>query len=562
MNDRLADLNVFLGSLSQASPGRWRLSSCGVTASLQPIPALIDTDAYAAATDRARVVLISGLSPGADSQVALARRALEGMRGVGGGLSGEIALSAVPWANPDGARDLSGGYPPQGNFFNDSEERETRYLWRWLCFQAPDLILEVRAGESVQWQANASGSGLGSALGGATVISEDTSLLAALGQGSPDGLGPIPGLRLTTPPDHLATELSRLWSVITHESNPPTLSPARRALDVRRARSFLDVGYLLSQVYGHQLDPVNYTQGVAISGRLRLAQLDQGVESPVPQIVEMLEPYVSGSAPMFGDQAGGANLAGLIWGEELAEATGDRRYAELIVQVADRYRSGPNGGAPSPCDPDFRTEDMFMAGAMMGRAFSITSQQRYLDLLTEFLTDAHTQQDNGLFWHCRSAPYFWGRGNGFAAMGLTETLTYLPENYPHMDAVLVMYRRLLAALSQLQEPSGMYPQVLDFPGSYPEFTATCMIGYAMARGLQRGWLDQSYLPSVELAWQGVSERVDEAGNVVDACASTGVQDNLKDYLDRPAIFGFDDRSGSMALWFAVEMERLRRHRAA
>ena len=29
-------------------------------------------------------------------------------------------------------------------------------------------------------------------------------------------------------------------------------------------------------------------------------------------------------------------------------------------------------------------------------------------------------------------------------------------------------------------------------------------------------------------------------------------------LDRPAIFGFDDRSGGMALWFAVEMERLDR----
>ena len=50
------------------------------------------------------------------------------------------------------------------------------------------------------------------------------------------------------------------------------------------------------------------------------------------------------------------------------------------------------------------------------------------------------------------------------------------------------------------------------------------------------------------------------GNVVDGCASTGAQENLKDYLDRPAIFGFDDRSGGMALWFAVEMERLARER--
>ena len=245
-------------------------------------------------------------------------------------------------------------------------------------------------------------------------------------------------------------------------------------------------------------------------------------------------------------------------GQELAEATGDRRYSDLIVQVADRYQAVPRGTAPPPCDPDFRTEDMFMAGAMLGRAFSITGERRYLDILTRFLLDGEIQQDDGLFRHCRSAPYFWGRGNGFAALGLTETLTYLPEDHPDRDAVLAMYRRLLEGMRNVQEPSGMYPEVLDFPGSYHEFTATCMAGYAMARGLRLGWLDESYRESLRMAWQGVSERVDDNGDVVDACISTGVQENLREYLHRPAVFGFDDRSGSMALWFAVEMERLSR----
>ena len=35
-------------------------------------------------------------------------------------------------------------------------------------------------------------------------------------------------------------------------------------------------------------------------------------------------------------------------------------------------------------------------------------------------------------------------------------------------------------------------------------------------------------------------------------------ENLQAYLDRPAIFGRDDRGGAMALWFAVEMEQLAR----
>ena len=201
---------------------------------------------------------------------------------------------------------------------------------------------------------------------------------------------------------------------------------------------------------------------------------------------------------------------------------------------------------------------MFMCGAVLGRAFRLTGEGRYLDLLTRFLLDGGTQQANGLFWHCRPAPCFWGRGNGFAAMGLAETLTYLPDGHSSSETILDMYLVHMDAMRWRQQPSGMFPQVLDVPGSYQEFTATCMFGYAAARGLRRGWLDSSFLEALQLAWQGVAERIDDEGNVVDACASTGVQAGLRGYLDRPAVCGFDDRSGGMALWFAVELERLAR----
>jgi rhamnogalacturonyl hydrolase YesR len=141
-------------------------------------------------------------------------------------------------------------------------------------------------------------------------------------------------------------------------------------------------------------------------------------------------------------------------------------------------------------------------------------------------------------------------------MGLAETLTYLPEDDPRRGRILDMLLALLEGMQSRQNPSGMFPQVLDVPGSFQEFTATCMFGYAVARGIRLGWLDSSFAAPLQLAWQGVAERIDDAGNVVDGCISTGVQESLRDYLDRPAVFGFDDRSGSLALWFAVEMERL------
>ena len=529
------------------------VTACGVTSGRQNIPAILDRGAYASEADSFPVLLISGLS-GIEEDVSLVRHALELFQAAGGTLADHISLSAVPSCNPIGVRDLSTGYPPTDNFFYDAEEPEKRYLWRWICFQGPGLVLELRSGESVLWQNNDSGSRLGSAMAASGGPLENGSLLAALGTGSPDGLGPIPGLRLTSPPETLDNELGRLWNVLLNQPGLRVASPARRALDTRSDRSYLGVARTLASAYGYHLDPVNYTQGVGISGRLRLAQLSEEGESPVPGIVRLVEPYVSGALEMFGERAGCANLAGLIWGQELEEATSDRRYADLIVDVAKRYQLGVGGGAPPPCDPDFRTEDMFMAGAMLGRAFNITGEKRYLDLLVNFLIDGRIQQENGLFWHCRPAPFYWGRGNGFAALGLTETLTYLPEDFPGRESVLAMYRNLLDGLVGVQNPSGMLPQVLDVPGSYQEFTATCMLGYALARGLRRGWLDPSYQTPLSLAWRGVSQRIDAEGNVVDGCAGTGVQETLDEYLDRPAIFGFDDRSGGMALWFAVEME--------
>jgi rhamnogalacturonyl hydrolase YesR len=100
--------------------------------------------------------------------------------------------------------------------------------------------------------------------------------------------------------------------------------------------------------------------------------------------------------------------------------------------------------------------------------------------------------------------------------------------------------------------------MLDYPGSYHEMSVTCMVGYALARGIRSGWLDDNYREPLESAWRATSERIDDEGGLVDVCTGTGVQTSTKEYLDRPAEFGFDHRGGSMALWFAVEVERLRR----
>ncbi len=567
----MADQSDSNGSRS-APDLHWSLDACGITRSGIAIPVLIHPQANNPASTAVRAILIGGLS-GKPEDVDAARSTSEKLPQLArvGGM--DLALSVIPVANPDV---LSGqehtdpesnpgpahGYPPEDGFFGDSLNPEARYLWRWISLSAPDFVLEVEEGESVSWEANAAATVPGRMLDAADAAPTD-SLIAALGIGEPSGLPSIPAFRLTTSAEALESELARLVSAIAAFA---CKSPSRQALETRRDRSPMEVARLLGRTYGYVLDPVIYTQGVAISGRLRLAELENeagwGEPDTTPSdVTTLIEDYASGQKAAFDDSPGGSQLAGLVWCDELSAATDDPRYTTMLIAAADRYRSDGPGMPPPPSDDNFRTEDMFFTSAILGRAFAESGKTDYIDMAARFLADADTQKDDGLFMHCQGADWNWGRSNGFAAMGFSELLTYMPESHELRPGLLEAYVRHLEAMLPLQQPDGTWLQVLDYPGSYHEMSVTCMVGYAIARGIRLGWLGDGFRQALEHAWYAAAERIDNDGGLVDVCTGTGVQTSTKEYLDRPAEFGFDHRGGSMALWFAVEVERLRRSEA-
>ena len=151
----------------------------------------------------------------------------------------------------------------------------------------------------------------------------------------------------------------------------------------------------------------------------------------------------------------------------------------------------------------------------------------------------------------------WGRGNGFAALGLMEALTALPANHPSRAQLLGIYARQMDGLRKRQAPDGMWRQVIDEPGAYREASVTAMTLTAMARGVRLGWLDKSYVPSIESAWSALAVHITGDGGIVDVCTGTGSGPTLRYYLDRAAIEGPDDRGGAMALMAAMEMMALK-----
>ncbi len=122
------------------------------------------------------------------------------------------------------------------------------------------------------------------------------------------------------------------------------------------------------------------------------------------------------------------------------------------------------------------------------------------------------QREDGVFVHFTDGRIAWGRGNGFASLGLTEALTALPANHQARAPLLAIYRRHMNGMKAMQAPDGMWRQVVDEPGAYREESVTAMTLASMARGIRLGWLDSKvYRPVVDRAWRALAAHITERG---------------------------------------------------
>ena len=536
------------------------ISYCGITKNGYQIPVILHKGAYDFSGDCARILIIEGVN-GTDGEVQLALDVIETITNDSNGFN-TLSISYIPCVNydayignlqaPETQSKLTHGFPPDGNYFSDPEIPESRYIWRWVSYQAPDLVIELSLGESIRIEPNEAAPVFIADMDTVSPISDD-SLIGALGRKYESSPESIPGVRITGAKEQVVSKtVELLHKVVDFRGTDQSLSSHGAAtIRRRRDRTAQEVSEALAAQFGYKLDsPINYIQGVGVSGRIRLAESTN--QDVTDDIFQLVDPYVDNPSSSFGDAPGSASLAGAVWADDLFRVTKDPRYKNYLLDLANRFDSS-GANPPAPADPKWRTEDMFMLGSMMGRSYALTQEGQYLDLLTNFLVEMGTQQISGLYWHDRETPFYWGRGNGFAALGLAETLTYLPQSHPLYADILLMYQKLLNGLLKYQDLSGCYHQVITLPGSYQELTSTSMIGYGVARGVKLGLLDQSYLPTLASLWNGAKARVTQTGYVIDGCTGTGALETEHDYIVREALNGYDDRTGSLALWFAVEM---------
>jgi len=279
---------------------------------------------------------------------------------------------------------------------------------------------------------------------------------------------------------------------------------------------------------------------------LRLSTISSDV-SLRQRVLDQVAPWLSGERKLFGDRIQLTAVAGAMVFADLSKTDGGNEAAVRLANEAATLATAVKPDGIAEYGQGW-TDDMFMASSILSRTGHVDEAATLLASYARRL-----QRPDGLFNHAVDGPAAWGRGNGFAALGVVEALTAMPEQHPSRPALLEIYRRHMAAIKAQQAPDGMWRQVIDDPAAYREETATAMLLTAMARGIRLGWIDRSYAPVVERAWRGLAAHVAADGTIIDVCTGTGAGPTPRYYFDRAAVTGADDRGGAMALLASMEM---------
>ena len=99
------------------------------------------------------------------------------------------------------------------------------------------------------------------------------------------------------------------------------------------------------------------------------------------------------------------------------------------------------------------SDSVFMGTVIEAQAGALTGERKYFDMADRHLRfmEKLDLRPDGLYRHQPATDAAWGRGNGFAALGLALTLSELPRNT----------EALHARTAELSQPDGGVAAIAD-----------------------------------------------------------------------------------------------------
>lgn len=249
---------------------------------------------------------------------------------------------------------------------------------------------------------------------------------------------------------------------------------------------------------------------------------------------------------------------------KLYRLTGDERYRELGMPYADTQWTLPEKAN----DEERRwhkkgyswqtrlwIDDMYMITIVQSEAYQVTKDVKYINRAAKemVLYLDELQHENGLFYHAPDVPYYWGRGDGWMAVGMTELLFNLPQDDPNRARILKGYRLMMSNLKKYVNADGLWNQLIDEQQCWTETSGSAMFTYAMILGVKNGWLDKDeYGPVARRAWLGLCNYINDDNDLDNVCVGTGKKNSKQYYLDRPRPAG-DYHGQAPIIWCAYAL---------
>ncbi len=213
-------------------------------------------------------------------------------------------------------------------------------------------------------------------------------------------------------------------------------------------------------------------------------------------------------------------------------------------------------------------DDLYQGIPALAQMGKLTGESKYFDEATkqvDLFSKRLFDRNRGVCMHGwvegmdPHPAFYWARANGWAILAIAALLDVLPEDHPNWKSVVELYRAYCHGLATLQSSSGRWHQLMDRSDSFLETSATAMFTYAMAHGINKGWLDvRAYGPAALLGWNAVSSKVNDSGQVEGTSAGTSMAFDAAFYYQRPVGTG-PHGYGSVLMAGAAMYKLLKEH---
>ena len=274
--------------------------------------------------------------------------------------------------------------------------------------------------------------------------------------------------------------------------------------------------------------------------------------------------------------------------------TGDERYKKAAYLLRQQLQTHPRTKAGGFWHKQIYPWQMWLDGIYMAGPFyaqfaqTFNEPQAFDDIAHQItLLESHARDpQTGLLYHAWDesqtqrwanpqtgcSPHFWGRAMGWFMMALVDVLDFWPQNHAARPQILAIFERAAAALAAVQDaPSGLWYQVLDQggrAGNYLEASASCMVVYALAKGIRQGYLNiAKYLDVVKRGYAGIIKHlveVDDQGlvNLNRICSVAGLggdpyRDGSFEYYVGEKIVTNDYKGVGPFIMASVEIEQIK-----